>query len=37
MTEINNLDEVTKELQEIVARLQRVFDALNLPWPPPKA
>ena len=32
--DIENLDQVTQDLQEIAAALQRVFDALSIEWPP---
>ena len=36
MADVDNLDQVTKELQEVVAKLQSIFAALGLPWPPPR-
>lgn len=36
MPDIPDVQQVTDELQEVVAHLQRVFESLGLPWPPPK-
>jgi hypothetical protein len=36
MPDIPNVEQVKKELQEVAARLQQVFDALGIPWPPPR-